>query len=82
LSVLTYTYLYSRLIYPPLIPFRLGIHIIYLIYSHPIYLSSVLIYSFPIFILYLSVLTYTYLYSILISSSQISDPARSIGVDG
>jgi hypothetical protein len=43
-----------------------------------IYLSSVLIYSFPI-ILYLSVLTYTYLYSILIRQS---DPARSIGVDG
>jgi hypothetical protein len=31
----------------------------------------------------LSVLTYTYLYSIFLSlPSQISDPARSIGVDG
>jgi hypothetical protein len=33
------------------------------------------------FILYLSVLGYTYLYSINNSSFQ-SDPARSIGVDG
>jgi hypothetical protein len=41
---------------------------------------------FPIFILYLSVLTYTYLYysniPIFLLFIQISDPARSIGVDG
>ena len=36
----------------------------------------------PIFILYLSVLTYTYLYYLPNTPSQISDPARSIGVDG
>jgi hypothetical protein len=40
---------------------------------NPIYLPS------PIFKVYLSVLTYTYLYSRLIFKS---DPARSIGVDG
>ena len=44
--------------------------------------SSILL---PIFILYLSVLTYTYLYYSNIPPSiphQQSDPARSIGVDG
>jgi hypothetical protein len=48
--------------------------------SHPI--SDLYSQYSTTFILYLSVLTYTYLYSRLFPSSQISDPARSIGVDG
>jgi hypothetical protein len=55
-----------------------------LFFSSPLQFFSSLLFLFPIipissFILYLSVLTYTYLYS---SWSPTSDPARSIGVDG
>jgi hypothetical protein len=68
LYTIIYYILYSYLIFSsyssPILP----------IFSSPFYSSLLFLsqYSFPIFILYLSVLTYTYLYSIFLILSQTS----------
>ena len=83
--LLLYYYTYTIIIYytilfyssSSLLPFHLSSHTLLI----PLPPSLLLIYSFPSssFILYLSVLTYTYLYYL---TQQISDPACFIGVDG
>jgi hypothetical protein len=85
--IISYTYTYTIIYYILYYTLLLFLHSS----SFPIYLqfyspsqSNSSFHSSPSFILYLSVLTYTYLYyiNLLPNLPEQSDPARSIGVDG